>query len=110
MRSSWVACAGGPPPWSFSLLILPLGMYVGFIWTALPFLLSWAGVPVEEIARIGAAVVLWLIDRLSLPLVGLATAPLVALPAYVALTIAELPRSVHMSRQSCRGNNPVHLE
>jgi hypothetical protein len=38
--------------------------------------------------------VLWLIDRVSLPLVGLAAAALVALPAYVALTIAEpLPRS-----------------
>jgi PAT family beta-lactamase induction signal transducer AmpG len=185
-----------PTPWVFSLLILPLGMYVGFIWTALPFLLSRAGVPVEQIARIGAllqlapilmflwtpivdvklrrrtwlviaasvtalcmwvacsllggshlkmltafllgggvfvalvmascgglmitmlsaseqskasawnqagnfgggvlgaAVVLWLIDRFSLPLVGLAAAALVALPAYVALTIAEpLPRS-----------------
>ncbi len=43
-----------PTPWAFSLLILPLGMYVGFIWTALPFLLSKAGVPVEQIARIGA--------------------------------------------------------
>jgi hypothetical protein len=27
---------------------------VEFIWTALPFLLSKAGIPVEEIARIGA--------------------------------------------------------
>ena len=37
-----------PTPWAFSLVILPLGMYVGFIGTALPFLLSRAGVPVEE--------------------------------------------------------------
>jgi PAT family beta-lactamase induction signal transducer AmpG len=185
-----------PTPWVFSLLILPLGIYVGFIWTALPFLLSRAGLQVEQIARIGAilqlppilmflwtpivdvkmrrrtwlvlaatvtalcmwvacsllgashlkvltalllgggvavalamascgglmvtmlsaseqskasawnqagnfgggvlgaAIVLWLIDRLSLPLVGLAAAALVALPAYLALTIPEpLPRS-----------------
>jgi MFS transporter, PAT family, beta-lactamase induction signal transducer AmpG len=185
-----------PTPWVFSLLILPLGIYLGFIWTALPFLLSRAGLQVEQIARIGAilqlppilmflwtpivdvkmrrrtwlvlaatvtalcmwvacsllgashlkvltalllgggvavalamascgglmvtmlsaseqskasawnqagnfgggvlgaAIVLWLIDRLSLPLVGLAAAALVALPAYLALTIPEpLPRS-----------------
>jgi hypothetical protein len=37
---------------------------------------------------LGAAVVLWLIDRLFLPLVGLAAAALVALPSYVAF----LPR------------------
>jgi hypothetical protein len=43
-----------PTPWAFSLLILPLGTYVGFIWTALPFLLRKAGVPVEQIAQIGA--------------------------------------------------------
>src|ERR1700733_9807730 len=43
-----------PTPWAFSLVILPLGMYVGFIGTALPFLLSRAGVPVEEIAHIVA--------------------------------------------------------
>jgi hypothetical protein len=43
---------------------------------------------------LGAAIVLWLIDRLCLPLVGLAAAALVALPAYIALTIAEpLPRT-----------------
>jgi hypothetical protein len=44
-----------PTPWVFSLLILPLGIYVGFIWTALPFLLSRAGVPLKQIARIAAA-------------------------------------------------------
>jgi MFS family permease len=42
-----------PTPWAFSLLIL-LGTYLGFIWTVLPFLLSKAGVPVEQIAQIGA--------------------------------------------------------
>jgi MFS family permease len=180
-----------PTPWVFSLLILPLGIYVGFIGTDLPFLLSREGVPLERIARIGAllqlppifmflwtpivdvklrrrtwlviaasvtalcmwaacslldgfhlkmltafllcggvavglvmascgglmitmllpseqskasawnqagnfgggvlgaAVVLWLIGRLSLHLVGLAAAALIVLPAYVALTIAE---------------------
>jgi MFS family permease len=40
-----------PAPWAFSVLILPLGMYVGFIWTALPFLLSKSGVTVEQISR-----------------------------------------------------------
>jgi hypothetical protein len=29
-------------------------MYIGFIWTALPFLLSKTGVPVEGISRIAA--------------------------------------------------------
>ena len=43
-----------PTPWLFGLLILPLGIYVGYFSTALPFLLSQAGVPVEEIARIGS--------------------------------------------------------
>jgi hypothetical protein len=43
---------------------------------------------------LGAAVVLWLVERFSLPLVGLATAALVALPAYAAFTIAEpLPKA-----------------
>jgi PAT family beta-lactamase induction signal transducer AmpG len=43
-----------PTPWIFAVLILPLGMYIGFIWTALPFLLSKAGVPVEQISRVAA--------------------------------------------------------
>jgi MFS transporter, PAT family, beta-lactamase induction signal transducer AmpG len=43
-----------PAPWVFGVLILPLGMYIGFIWTALPFLLSKAGIPVEGISRIAA--------------------------------------------------------
>lgn len=41
-----------PVPWVFSVLILPLGVYTGFITTPLPFLLSKAGVQVEAIARI----------------------------------------------------------
>jgi MFS family permease len=43
-----------PSPWIFGVLILPLGMYIGYFSTALPLLLSRAGVPLEEIARIGS--------------------------------------------------------
>jgi MFS family permease len=43
-----------PAPWLFGLLILPLGIYVGFIWTALPLLLSEAGLAIGQIARINA--------------------------------------------------------
>ena len=43
-----------PAPWLFGLLILPLGIYVGFIWTALPLLLSQAGLTIGQIARINA--------------------------------------------------------
>ena len=43
-----------PAPWVFSLLILPLGMVYGFNFTALPFLLAKAGVPVDRIARVSA--------------------------------------------------------
>ena len=43
-----------PTPWVFGVLILPLGVYVGYFSTALPFLLSRAGVSVDEIARIGS--------------------------------------------------------
>src|SRR5580700_2332905 len=38
-----------PAPWLFGLLILPLSIYVGFIWTALPLLLSQAGLTIEQI-------------------------------------------------------------
>jgi hypothetical protein len=41
-------------PWLFGVLILPLGVYTGFIWTPLPFLLNKSGIPVDEIARIEA--------------------------------------------------------
>ena len=179
-----------PAPWLFGLLVLPLGIYVGFIWTALPLLLSQAGLTIGQIARInailqvppilmflwtpvvdvklrrrtwlvlgasatallfwvacqigtahvtlftvllffsgvvvalvmascgglmatllsvpaqakasgwnqagnfgggvlGAAVVLWLVARFSLPVAGLAAAALVALPAFLAFTIME---------------------
>jgi len=43
-----------PTPWVFGVLILPLGVYVGYFSTALPFLLSKAGVPVDQVARIGS--------------------------------------------------------
>jgi MFS transporter, PAT family, beta-lactamase induction signal transducer AmpG len=43
-----------PQPWLFGLLVLPLGIYVGFIWTALPLLLSQAGLSIGQIARISA--------------------------------------------------------
>ena len=40
-----------PPPWLFRLLILPLGIIVGFKATPLPFLLAKAGVPADRIAN-----------------------------------------------------------
>src|SRR5215472_16027959 len=43
-----------PAPGVFSLLILPLGMVYGFNFTALPFLLARAGVPVDRIASVSA--------------------------------------------------------
>jgi hypothetical protein len=59
-----------PAPWVFSLLILPLGMVYGFNFTALPFLLAKAGVPVDRIASVSAIS--------SLPgVLGLLTAPIV---------------------------------
>lgn len=45
-----------PAPWVFSLLILPLGISVGFKFTPLPFLLAQAGVSVERIANIASLV------------------------------------------------------
>ena len=47
---------GWPAPWVFSLLILPLGISVGFKFTPLPFLLAQAGVPVYRIATIATIV------------------------------------------------------
>jgi hypothetical protein len=43
-------------PWMFSLLILPLGISVGFKFTPLPFLLAQAGVPFYRIATIASIV------------------------------------------------------
>lgn len=59
-----------PSPWVFSLLILPLGMIVGLNYTALPFLLAKAGVPVDRVASVSAVI--------NLPgVLGLVIAPLV---------------------------------
>lgn len=59
-----------PAPWLFSLLILPLGMVVGFNFTPLPYLLAKAGVPVDQIASISSIV--------NLPgVLGLPLAPIV---------------------------------
>src|SRR5262250_2571649 len=59
-----------PAPWIFSLHILPLGMIYGFNFTALPFLLAKAGVPVDRIASVSAI-------NLFTGVLGLLTAPLV---------------------------------
>jgi hypothetical protein len=45
-----------PVPWVFSLLILPLGMIVGLNFTALPFLLTKAGLSVDRIATISSII------------------------------------------------------
>lgn len=45
-----------PVPWIFSLLILPLGIIVGFKATPLPFLLAKSGMSVDRIARISSIV------------------------------------------------------
>src|SRR5579862_6357122 len=47
---------GWPAPWMFGVLIVPLGICVGFITTPLPFLLGKAGIPVDQIARISSLV------------------------------------------------------
>ena|SRR5216684_4717223 len=46
----------GPAPWVFGLLILPLGISVGFKFTRLPFLLAQVGVPVYRIATIASII------------------------------------------------------
>jgi len=63
-RSRW------PAPWLFSLLVLPLGIIVGFNFTPLPLLLAHAGLPVDRIASISTII--------NLPAVlGVLIAPLV---------------------------------
>jgi MFS transporter, PAT family, beta-lactamase induction signal transducer AmpG len=59
-----------PAPWVFSLLILPLGMAVGFILTPLPFLLAKTGVPADRIATMSAI-------AMSPGVLGLLMAPVV---------------------------------
>jgi PAT family beta-lactamase induction signal transducer AmpG len=43
-----------PAPWLFGIVILPYGVYSGFVSTALPYLLRKAGLPVDRIASISA--------------------------------------------------------
>ena len=43
-----------PPPWIFSVLALPVGIYLGFLTTSLPFLLKKGGSSVEQVATVGA--------------------------------------------------------
>jgi PAT family beta-lactamase induction signal transducer AmpG len=45
-----------PPPWLFLILMLPGGIYSGFIQTPLPYVLGKAGVPVDRIANIASLV------------------------------------------------------
>jgi len=52
-------CPQTPRPWRFSLLILPLGVIVGFKSAPLRFLLAQARVSVDRIAAV--------VSRLSLP-------------------------------------------
>jgi len=54
-----------PPPWLFSLLILPLGIIVGFKATPLPFLLAKAGVPADRIATVSSVANLQVSSRFS---------------------------------------------
>ena len=57
-------------PWLFSILILPQGIYLGFISTVLPFLLSRASVPVDRIARTTSLLSIpWILCFLWAPLV-----------------------------------------
>jgi MFS family permease len=45
-----------PAPWVFGVLILPLGILVGFKTTPLPYLLAQAGIPVDRIATVSTLV------------------------------------------------------
>src|SRR5690242_15582803 len=45
-----------PPPWLFLILMLPGGIYSGFIQTPLPYVLGKAGVPVDRIANIASLI------------------------------------------------------
>jgi hypothetical protein len=59
-----------PAPWIFSVLILPQGVYLGFVTTPLPFLLAKASVPVDTVARITSLLSLpWIFYFLWAPLV-----------------------------------------
>ncbi len=63
-RSNW------PAPWIFGVLILPQGIYLGFVTTTLPFLLGKAQAPVDQIAQITSLLSLpWIVCFLWAPLV-----------------------------------------
>jgi len=47
-----------PAPWVRGLAILPFGLVLGFMWTALPFLLTRQGVSLARVAGISATVLL----------------------------------------------------
>src|SRR5271163_2998837 len=47
-----------PPAWVKGMAVLPFGLVLGFMWTALPFLLTRQGVPLGTVAKISATVVL----------------------------------------------------
>ena len=63
-----------PPPWLYFLLVLPQGVYFGFVSTSMPWMLQHAGIPVEKIASASAII--------NLPsAIGFVIAPLVDLGA-----------------------------
>jgi hypothetical protein len=61
---------GWPAPWLFGVLILPQGIYLGFVTTVLPFLFGKASVPIDRIARTTSLLSLpWIVCFLWSPLV-----------------------------------------
>jgi MFS transporter, PAT family, beta-lactamase induction signal transducer AmpG len=50
-----------PPAWVKGMAVLPFGVVLGFMWTAMPFLLTRQGVPLGAVAKISATVVLPLV-------------------------------------------------
>jgi MFS family permease len=59
-----------PAPWFFSVLVLPQGIYLGFVTTVLPFFLGQASVPIDQIAATTSLLSLpWIIFFLWAPLV-----------------------------------------
>lgn len=87
-----------PTPWVFSLLILPLGLVVGFNFTPLPFLLANAGVAVDQIARINSV-------ANSPGVLGLLLAPIVDIKlrrrTWLAIgTLDQLQYSFHLTRHA----------
>jgi hypothetical protein len=48
--------ARSPAAWVKGMALLPFGLTLGFMWTALPFLLTRQGVPLDRVAKISATV------------------------------------------------------